>query len=76
VDAWEEERLSGDLTSHSSGRQNDICGQAARSGSGGDLSSDESKFLHKRNPKKGREWMRQWIMRFPTPFIGRRREGR
>jgi hypothetical protein len=45
------------LTDHSSGRWSDGCGQAARSGSGGDLSSGESKFLRKRNEKKGGVWM-------------------
>jgi hypothetical protein len=29
--------------------------RAARSGSGSDLSSDESEFLRKRNPKEGGE---------------------
>jgi hypothetical protein len=48
----------------------------ARSGGGSDLSSSESEFLHKTNSKEGREWMRQWIMRLPTYFIGQRREGK
>jgi hypothetical protein len=72
----EEERLSGDLTSCSSGRRSDGCGRAARSGGSGDLSSDESEFLCKRNLKEGGEWMRRQIVRLTTPFIGRRREGR
>jgi hypothetical protein len=46
----EEEGLSRDLTGHSSGRQSDGCGRAARSGSGDDLSSGESEFLCNRNP--------------------------
>jgi hypothetical protein len=37
----EEEGLSGDLIGCSSGRRSDRCGQVARSGSGGDLSSNE-----------------------------------
>jgi hypothetical protein len=53
VDAWGEEGLSRDLTDHSSGRRSDGCGRVARSVGGGDLSSDESEFLHKRNSKKG-----------------------
>jgi hypothetical protein len=40
-----EERLSRDLTGRSSGWRSDRCGQAARSGGGGYLSSDKSKFL-------------------------------
>jgi hypothetical protein len=40
------------------------------------LSSGESEFLRKRNPKKCEEWMWRQIMRLMTPFIGRRREGR
>jgi hypothetical protein len=72
----EEEGLSGDLTGRSSRRQGNGCSRAARSGSNNDLSSSESKFLRKRNPKEGGESMRQWIMRLPTHFIGRRREGR
>jgi hypothetical protein len=72
----EEEGLSGDLTSHSLERQSDRCSQAVRSGDSDDLSSDESKFLNKRNLKKGREWMRRWIIRLLAPFIWRRMEGR
>jgi hypothetical protein len=34
-----------------------------RSGSGRDLSSDESEFLCKTNLKEGGEWRRRWIMR-------------
>jgi hypothetical protein len=49
----EEDGLSGDLTDRSSGRRSDECGQAARSGGGGDLSSGESEFLCKRNSKEG-----------------------
>jgi hypothetical protein len=71
----EEEGLSEDLTGHSSGRWSDGCGRAVRSGSDNDLSSDESEFLHKRNSKEDREWMRQRVMKLSTPFIGRR-EGR
>jgi hypothetical protein len=44
-----------------------------KSGGGNDLSSGENELLHKRNPKEGREWMRQQIMRLPTPFIWQRR---
>jgi hypothetical protein len=40
------------------------------------LSSGESKFLCKRNPKEGGERMQERIMRLPTAFIGRRREWR
>jgi hypothetical protein len=47
----EEKWLSGDLTGRSSGRRSDGCGQAVRSGGGGDFSSGESEFLSKRNPK-------------------------
>jgi hypothetical protein len=43
---------------------------------GDDLSSGESKFLHKRKLKEGGEWMRRRIVSLPTPFIGWRREGR
>jgi hypothetical protein len=43
---------------------------------GGDLSSSESEFFCKRTPKEGREWMLSWIVRFPTAFIHRMREGR
>jgi hypothetical protein len=43
----EEEGLFGDLTGHSLGWRSNRCGQAARSGSGGDLSSGESEFLCK-----------------------------
>jgi hypothetical protein len=46
-----------------------------RSGSGNDLSSGENEFLHKRNPKKGGEWMWWRIMRLTTTFIWQRREG-
>jgi hypothetical protein len=49
-----EEGLSGDLTGHSLAVMHEY-GRAARSGSGGDLSSDKSEFLRKRNPKKGGE---------------------
>jgi hypothetical protein len=49
--------------------------RAARSDGGSDLSSSESEFLHKRNSKSGGEWMQRQIVRLPTPFIGRRREG-
>jgi hypothetical protein len=72
----EEERLSKDLTGHSSGRQSDGCGRVVRSGDNDNLSCGESKFLRKRNPKKSKEWMRRQIMRLPSPFMGRRREGR
>jgi hypothetical protein len=72
----EEEGLFGDLTGRSSGRRSDGCDRAMMSGSGDDLSSGESELLHKRNQKEGGEWMWWWIMRLPTPFIGRRREGR
>jgi hypothetical protein len=72
----EEEGLFENLTGRSSGRQSDECGRAVRCGSGVDLSSDESGFLRKRNQKEVREWMRCRIMRLPTPFTGRRREGR
>jgi hypothetical protein len=41
------------------GRQSDRCGRAVKSGGGNDLSSGENELLHKRNPKEGREWMRQ-----------------
>jgi hypothetical protein len=68
----EEEELFEDLTSHSSERRSDRYGRAARSGSGGDLSSDESEFLHKRNSKEDREWMRRRVMKLSTSFIGRR----
>jgi hypothetical protein len=61
----EEEELFEDLTGHSSERRSDRYGRAARSGSGGDLSSDESEFLH-------REWMRRRVMKLSTSFIGRR----
>jgi hypothetical protein len=47
----EEEGLFEDLTGRSSGRRSNRCGQAAVSGSGGDLISNESEFLYKRNPK-------------------------
>jgi hypothetical protein len=47
-----------------------------RLGGGGDLSSGESEFLHKRYPKEGGEWMWRQIVRLLVPFIGRRREGR
>jgi hypothetical protein len=53
----EEEGLSEDLTGRSSGQRSDGCGRTVRSGGGDDLSSDESEFLHKRNSRKGREWM-------------------
>jgi hypothetical protein len=72
----EEERLSEDLISRSLGRRSDGCGRAVRSGSSGDLSSGESEFLCKRNSKEDGEWMWRWIMMLPTPFTGRRREGR
>jgi hypothetical protein len=72
----EEEGLSGNLTSRSSGRQSDGCDRAARSGNDNDLSSGENEFWHKRNPKEGGEWMRQRIMRLLTPFIWQRREGK
>jgi hypothetical protein len=49
----EEEGLSRDLTGRSSGRRSDGCGWEARSGGGSNLSSGESEFLHKRNPKEG-----------------------
>jgi hypothetical protein len=71
----EKEGLSRDLTGRSSGRQSDGCDRAV-SGSSNSLSSNESKFLCKRNPKECGEWMWRWIMRLPIPFIGRRREGR
>jgi hypothetical protein len=51
----EEEGLSRDLTGRSLERWSNKCGRAARSGSSGDLSSGESKFLRKRNPKEDRE---------------------
>jgi hypothetical protein len=51
----EEEGLSGHLIGHSSGWWSDRCGQAARSGSGGDLSSSKSEFLHKRNSNEDGE---------------------
>jgi hypothetical protein len=60
----EEEGLSGDLTGCSPGRQSNGCCQATRSGSSSDLSSTESDFMRKRNPKEGGEWMRRRIMRF------------
>jgi hypothetical protein len=69
----EEEGLSGDLTGCSSGWRSDGCGRAVRSGGSGDLSSGESEFWRKRNPKEGREWMRRRIVRLPTPFIMWRR---
>jgi hypothetical protein len=47
----EEERLFEDLTDRSSRWRSDRYRQATRSGSAGDLSSGESKFLYKRNPK-------------------------
>jgi hypothetical protein len=72
----EEEGLSGDLTSRSSGWRSDECGHATRSGGNDDLSSGESGCLHKRKPKEGREWMRWRIVRLLALFIGRRREGR
>jgi hypothetical protein len=72
----EEEGLFRDLTGHSLGLWSDGCDLAVRSGSSDDLSSGESEFLSKRNPKEDREWMRRWIMRLPKPFIGWRREGR
>jgi hypothetical protein len=53
----EENGFSGDLTGRSSRQQSDGCARAVRSGSGGNLSSDESEFLRKRNLKEGREWM-------------------
>jgi hypothetical protein len=71
----EEEGLFGDLTGRSSGRWSDECGLAV-SGSSGDFRSGKSEFLCKRNPKEDDEWMRRWIMRLRTPFIGQSREGR
>jgi hypothetical protein len=62
----EEEVFSEDLTGHSSRLRSDSCGWAARSGSGSDLSSDESEFLRKRNPKEGGKWMLQWFITLPT----------
>jgi hypothetical protein len=47
----EEERLFEDLTDRSSRWRSDRYRQATRSGNVGDLSSGESKFLYKRNPK-------------------------
>jgi hypothetical protein len=79
----EEEGLSRDLTGRSLERWSNKCGRvarsgssgrAARSGSSGDLSSGESKFLHKRNPKEDREWMWRQIMRLSSLFIGHRGE--
>jgi hypothetical protein len=70
----EQEGFFVDLTSHSSGRWGDGCGWTMRSGGGDDLSSDESEFLCKRNSKKGGVWIQRWIMRLPTPFLGRREE--
>jgi hypothetical protein len=71
-----EEGLFRDLTSRSSGQRSDGFDRAASSGSSSDMSSDESEFLHNRNPKRGREWMWWRIMRLPSPFIGWMREGR
>jgi hypothetical protein len=51
----EEEWLSGDLVGCSSWQQSNGCGQVARGGSGDALSSDESEFFHRRNPKEGKE---------------------
>jgi hypothetical protein len=51
----EEEGFFRDLTGRNSGRRTSGCGQAVRSGSGGELSSDESEFLRKRTPKENRE---------------------
>jgi hypothetical protein len=72
----EKKGLFRDLTGRSLGRWSDGCGLAMRSGSNGDLSFGESELLRKRTPKEDREWMRRRIMRLPTPFIGRMREGR
>jgi hypothetical protein len=72
----EEGGPSGDLNGRSSGWWSDGCGRTVRSGSGNDFSSRENEFLHKRNPKKGGEWMWRRIMRLPTSFIWQRREGR
>jgi hypothetical protein len=58
-----EEGLFRNLVGCSSGRRSDECGQAARSGSSDDLSSGESEFLCKRNPKEDRELMWRRIMR-------------
>jgi hypothetical protein len=46
-----EDGFSEDLTGYSSGRWSDRCSRAVRSGGGRDLSSGESDFLCKRNPK-------------------------
>jgi hypothetical protein len=46
-----EDGFSEDLTGYSSGRWSDRCSRTVRSGGGGDLSSGESNFLCKRNPK-------------------------
>jgi hypothetical protein len=46
-----EEGLFGDLIGRSSGQWRDKCGRATRSGGSDDLSSGESEFLCKRNPK-------------------------
>jgi hypothetical protein len=61
----EEEGLSSDLTGHSSGRRSYRCG----CGDGGDMSSGESEFLHKRNLKEGKEWIQRRIVRLPVTFI-------
>jgi hypothetical protein len=53
----EKKGLSGDLTGRTSGRHNDRCDRMARSGGGGDLSSGESEFLHRRTLKEGEEWI-------------------
>jgi hypothetical protein len=72
----EEEGLSDDLTGRTLGWQSDGCGRAVRSDGGHDLSSSKSKFLRKRNPNEGGEWMWWQIVSLSMPFIGRRREGR
>jgi hypothetical protein len=51
VDAWGGRGALRDLTGRSSEWRSDRCGRATRSSGNNDLSSDESEFLRKRNPK-------------------------
>jgi hypothetical protein len=51
VDAWGGRGALRDLTGRSSEWRSDRCGRATRSSGNNDLSSGESEFLRKRNPK-------------------------
>jgi hypothetical protein len=55
VDAWGGRGALRDLTGRSLGCRSDGCCRVARSVSGDDLSSGESKFVRKRNPNEGGE---------------------